>query len=108
MSKAKKLALLCLLLALSIWIGWKVQRNRRIESGFELVKVGDSPADVIAAMGKPNEIEPCNTFLPGNIPAKCQVEFLYKDSFAPIVPEYFIIHFDSGGRVLERIPLSSP
>ena len=108
-SKWEILVVTCLLLLPMGWLGWKLYRNHRIETRFDAVKVGASRADVISILGKPDKVEPCGQFNEsGPPPTNCRVEFLYKNSFAPWKPEYFLIYLDPEDRVIDTAPLSSP
>ena len=87
-------------------IAWGTYRNNRLRSGFALVEVGSSEAQVAQLLGRPFRIQPCGTSFGATVP-HC-TEFVYRNSFAPIVPEYWAVRFDEGGKVLDRRIYTSP
>lgn len=76
---------------------WGVRRNSRIDMRFRAVHAGASEIEVVELMGKPSWIEPCGTSF-GTAKPNC-TEFIYRNSFAPLVPEYHSVSLDSSGRV---------
>jgi hypothetical protein len=35
-------------------------------------------------------------------------EYIYRNSFAPLIPEYYSVRFDTSGHVVEKYVYSSP
>jgi hypothetical protein len=95
-------------LLILVWFGWKEHRNYRLNSEFEKVSIGTSKFEVARSLGKPDKIEPCNESFGGPPATNCAEEFLYGNSFAPIVPEYWSVSFDKSGRVIAKNIYSSP
>jgi hypothetical protein len=87
-------------------VGWGSYRNSRLSNRFELVTVGTSDEQVRHVLGRPSWIEPCGKSL-GNPRANC-TEYIYRNSFAPFVPEYFSVSLDTSGHVLEKYVYESP
>jgi hypothetical protein len=91
---------------LALLIAWPFYRNSRIEKRFSDVHVGMSSAEVIRLLGKPSRIEPCGTSF-GTSKPNC-TEYIYNNSFAPLIPEYYLVTLDSSGHVLDTEAGSSP
>src|SRR5260370_27113419 len=105
------LLLLILVLAAFIFVGWAFWRDNRLAKGFDKVENGTTRQDVVRLMGKPNKLEKCGEFF-GPISQSevsvCADEYFYAATFAPWTPQYFIVRFDGIGRVISKVPLSSP
>lgn len=65
-----------------------------------------SQAEVVRLLGTPSWIEPCG--LSFGTPKPDCTEFIYRNSFAPLVPEYHSVSFDQSGHVVETYIYSSP
>jgi hypothetical protein len=85
---------------------WGFHRNSRIDAGFRAVHVGASQTEVVRLLGKPSWIEACGKSF-GEQKSNC-TEYIYRDSFAPLIPEYYSVTFDSTGHVLDAYVYSSP
>jgi hypothetical protein len=105
------LLILILVLAPFIFLGWAIWRDHSLAKGFDRITDGATRQDVVRLMGKPKKVEKCGDFL-GPIPQSeinvCANEYLYAATFAPYTPQYYIVRFDGGGRVISKVPLSSP
>jgi len=73
---------------------------------FNSVHVGASENQVVQLLGKPSRVEPCGKSF-GTPMANCS-EYIYRDSFAPIIPQYWSVKFDSSGHVLDTYVYKSP
>jgi len=51
-------------------------------------------------------VEPCGKSF-GEAKPNC-TEYIYRNSFAPFVPEYYSVSFDPKGQVVEKYVYSSP
>jgi hypothetical protein len=73
------------------------------------VKAGDSEEQVVRLLGKPNRIEKCGESFgnPGG-PVGCVEDYLYSSPFAPLVPEYWAVSFDSRKHVVGKEHYLSP
>jgi len=58
-------------------------------------------------MGDPWKDEKCGAYLGDKSPG-CVDEFIYAHPYAPYAPEYWVIDFDSTGRVIGTVHLVSP
>jgi hypothetical protein len=58
-------------------------------------------------MGKPWKDESCGEYLGGNF-SGCVEEFVYAHPYAPLVPEYWVVDFNSNHRVIDSQHLISP
>ena len=83
-----------------------LSRNTRLNGTFSSVRVGATQNEVIQAMGRPSWIEPCGKSF-GEPKPHC-TEFIYRNSFAPFVPEYWSVSFDTGGSVVGTYVYESP
>ena len=84
-----------------------ILRVRFLESAFKKVRVNDSRGSVLETMGRPWRDDGCGDFLGGKSPG-CAEEFVYANPVAPYVPEYWIVSFDTSGRVIDRYYTTSP
>jgi hypothetical protein len=87
-------------------LGWGFLRNSRIGGQFERVNVGASKEEVVRLLGTPSWIEPCGKSF-GTPRPNC-TEYIYRNSFAPLMPEYYSISFDTSGHVIDTYVYSSP
>ena len=101
------LTILGLGLIISALILWPVLRVRQIGSAFSGVKENDPKELVLKRMGKPWKDEECGQYL-GGFPAGCAEEFVYAHPYAPFIPEYWVISFNSNHRVIRNVHLVSP
>jgi hypothetical protein len=87
-------------------LGWGFFRNSRITARYEGVRVGASKEQVVHLLGTPSWAEPCGKSF-GTPKPNC-TEYIYRNSFAPLVPEYYSVSFDTSGHVVEKYVYSSP
>lgn len=91
--------------------GWAYFRDKSLSTGFEAIVNGATQLDVLRLMGKPKKIEKCGAFLgplTGAAAGRCATEYVYAVTFAPYVPNYYIVEFDASGHVIDKASLSSP
>jgi len=100
------LAALAIVVAIAVLLGWAVYRNSRIAARYEGVSVGASDQQVQRLLGTPSWIEPCGKSF-GSRKANC-TEYIYRNSFAPLVPEYYSVSFDQSGHVIDKFVYESP
>lgn len=91
---------------IALFIAWGFRRNSRIAVAFVGVTVGASDSDVIRLLGKPSWIEPCGRSF-GRTKPNC-TEYIYRNTFAPLIPEYYSVSLDSGRHVIDKYLYSSP
>lgn len=101
-----KAALLALAVATAVMLGWGFYRNFRISNRHEAVRVGASDQQVVRLLGTPSWVEPCGKSF-GTPKPNC-TEYIYRNSFAPLVPEYYSVSFDPSGHVVDKYVYSSP
>jgi hypothetical protein len=94
------------LIALSI--AWGLCRNSRIDARFSGVTVGASDKDVVRLLGRPSWIEPCGESFGTTSKPNCTTEYIYRNSFAPLIPEYHSVSLDNSGHVIDKYVYSSP
>jgi len=68
--------------------------------------IGSSNQEVINLLGRPSWVEPCGKSF-GTARPNC-TEYIYRNSFAPLVPEYYSVSFDTSGHVIDKYVYSSP
>jgi len=91
---------------LAVLLGWAFYRNSRIAAHLERVMIGSSNQEVINLLGRPSWVEPCGKSF-GTARPNC-TEYIYRNSFAPLVPEYYSVSFDTSGHVIDKYVYSSP
>src|ERR1700722_4757081 len=104
--QAKK-ALSACAAVVAVSILWPLFRYRRIEKSFQQVADGTSRDNVLSLMGHPWKDERCGEYLGGSAP-NCVEEFVFANPLAPLVPEYWVLQFDSEHRVISHEHLQSP
>ncbi len=87
-------------------IGWGMHRNSRLERMFKSVHAGASEKQVLQLLGKPSRVEPCGKSFGPSL-ANC-IEYIYRDSFAPMIPQYWSVSFDTSGPVQKTFIYQSP
>jgi hypothetical protein len=102
----RKLAILLVCIGLAFAMVWLVYRNSRLDRKFQSVRVGDSEQQVIQRLGKPSWQEPCGRSF--GEPTKNCTEFLYRNSFAPLIPEYWSVRLDERRHVIQTYVYESP
>jgi hypothetical protein len=86
---------------------WPFLRVNRLEDSLSRVKDNDAKNVVLDRMGAPWKDEGCGQYLAGQ-PSGCAEEFIYAHPFAPYVPEYWVVDFNSDHRVINSVHLVSP
>lgn len=94
---------------LTLWALYHFVSGYRVNWNFDRVPIGASKAEVVRLLGTPWKVDKCGELFGGGPPnPACAEEYLYKTPFAPLVPNYYSISFDSSGRVMEKYFYSSP
>lgn len=103
-----KVAVLTLTLVglIALMLVWSFYRNYRIAARYEEVGTGASDQQVSRLLGPPSWTEPCGKSF-GSPKANC-TEYIYRNSFAPLIPEYYSIRFDASGHVVDKYIYESP
>jgi hypothetical protein len=92
--------------AIAVMLGWGFYRNSRISSRYDAVSVGASDQQVVRLLGTPSWVEPCGKSF-GTPKPNC-TEYIYRNSFAPLLPGYYSVSFDTSGHVVDKYVYSSP
>jgi hypothetical protein len=87
-------------------VGWGFYRNSTISTRFERLTVGASDEQVRQVLGRPSWIEPCGKSF--GTPRPHCTEYIYRNSFAPLVPEYYSVSLDTSGHVVDKYVYESP
>src|ERR1700751_5787294 len=87
-------------------LGWGFVRNSRIGTRHQSVTVGASKEHVVQLLGAPSWVEPCGKSI-GTPKPNC-TEYIYRNSFAPLLPEYYSVSFDTSRHVVDKDVYSSP
>jgi hypothetical protein len=104
--RSKKMLTTCVFL-IAILAVWPFYKYRKIERSFERLAEGQSREVVVRQMGKPWKDEKCGEYLGGSLP-ECVEEFVFANPFAPLVPEYWVLQFDSSRKLISHEHLQSP
>jgi hypothetical protein len=91
---------------LASFVGWGFYRNLTISRRFEGVSIGASDAQVRLLLGRPSWIEPCGKSF--GKPKANYAEYIYRNCFAPLLPEYYSVSFDTSGHVVDKYIYESP
>ena len=106
MRRKSSIVVLVLVGLIASFAEWGFYRNSRISRRFEEVAVGTSDAQVRYTLGRPSWIEPCGkSFGP---PKPNCTQYIYRNSFAPLVPEYFSVRLDASRHVIDKYVYESP
>jgi hypothetical protein len=95
-----------LIVVIGLATAWGFHRNSRVDTRFGKIRVGASESEVVKLLGRPSWIEPCGKSF-GTPKPNC-TELIYRNSFAPVIPEYHSVILDSSGKVQETYIYSSP
>lgn len=106
MKKTSRRSLVALLALVSFSLAWAVHRNSGLHSRFRAIQPRMSQAEVVRLLGTPSWIEPCGQSFGARKP-NC-TKFIYRNSFAPLVPEYHSVSLDQSGHVVDTYIYSSP
>ena len=85
---------------------WGIHRNYRIKAQFAGLRIGATESETVGLMGRPSRVEPCGKSF-GTPKANC-TEYIYRNSFAPFIPEYHSVMFDEDRRVMDMYVYESP
>ena len=88
-------------------VSWCTVHDDLLESHFQKISNGMSPAQVIEIMGTPTWNDRCGTKLPTGLPAECAREMGYAVAL-PMAPRHYLVWFGNDGRVVHTAPITSP
>jgi outer membrane protein assembly factor BamE (lipoprotein component of BamABCDE complex) len=83
-----------------------MHRNSRLARMFSSVHPGASEEQVIQLLKRPSWVEPCGKSF-GPLVENCW-EYIYRDSFAPLIPQYWSVRFDASRHVQSTYVYQSP
>ena len=90
-------------------VSFGIVRESSLGADFERVSVGMSEQQVIRVMGRLGWTERCPSGpLTDPCLGRCVEAYVYPSSFAPLIPEYWVIWFDSDKRVVGKLDCQSP
>jgi len=96
-----------LIMCLIIGAGaFAAHRNSRLAQDFGRIHVGLTDREVLSVLGKPSWIEACGKSF-GNPKADC-TEYIYRNSFAPLIPYYWSVSFNDSRQVVDTYVYGSP
>ena len=87
-------------------VGWGFDRNSTISTRFERLTVGASDEEVRQVLERPSWIEPRGKSF--GTPRPHCTEYIYRNSFAPLVPESYFVSLDTSGHVIDKYVYESP
>jgi hypothetical protein len=88
--------------------GWACYRNSRLDTRFPAIRIGASEGEIQRLLGTPSWTEPCGKSFGGGPPRPNCTEYIYRNSFAPLIPEYYAVRLDNGGHVMDTYVYESP
>ena len=95
-----------LVMALPLAMGaW---RDHRLANAYSRVQPGMSESHARGILGWPAWRGQCGDQLTQGYSDDCMVELVYGSSFAPLIPEYFVVELDRRGRVISVTRIVSP
>ncbi|HWR16458.1 MAG TPA: hypothetical protein VN577_16665 [Terriglobales bacterium] len=98
----RKLAIAAVVVAL-LWVGGLYLKHRRITSGIDRVRVGMTAPEVIAILGTPGKIKPCEGLAKD---PNCAKDYVYYPPFE--IVSWWTVSLDSSGRVMDKFHWQSP
>ncbi len=101
---AATLALVILLIGSAI--AFACYRNTQLEKNFPRIHAGLTDKEVVAILGKPSWVEPCGKSF-GDPKQNC-TQYLYRNSFVPLIPEFYAVEFNSDRHVGDMYVYESP
>ena len=91
---------------IGVTLGYACYRNTQLEKNFPRIHPGLSDKEVVAILGKPSWVEPCGKSF-GNTKQNC-TQYLYRNSFVPLIPEFYAVEFNNDRRVVDTYVYESP
>ena len=83
-----------------------LHRNFKLATNFARVHAGLTDNEVLAVLGRPSWVEPCGKSF-GTPRNEC-VDYIYRNSFAPLIPEYWSVSFNTRKQVVDTYVYESP
>jgi hypothetical protein len=109
MRQRRAIAVLIPTLTIAALVFWPSIRTSHLRRSFATVKSGDTRELVLKKMGSPWKDEKCGEYPGGvGVPVGCAEEFIYANPYAPALPEYWLIGFDTDHRVMDTVYSTSP
>jgi hypothetical protein len=109
LGKSRRYLVIALFLALPIcWITSRVVAESFLEAGFDKVSLGMSENEVIALMGRPDEVNHCTGLLARREDPNCALGYLYYSAWGRFLPWYPAIWFGSDRTVTHKYAFVSP
>ena|ERR1700761_506367 len=85
---------------------WAYNHDQRLDKNSAQVNLGDPNEIVRELMGSPSSEGPCGSMTA--VPAGCTSEYVYRYYYSIFQPQYEVIWFDHGGKVLGEQHVKSP
>jgi hypothetical protein len=91
---------------IGVTLGYACYRNTQLEKNFPRIHAGLTDKEVLAILGKPSWVEPCGKSF-GNLKQNC-TQYLYRNSFVPLIPEFYSVEFNNDRHVVDSYVYESP
>lgn len=87
---------------------WGHIHNLRLSQQFERVQLGMTDRQVSKIMGEPSWLGPCRGYIIYGGDERCHAEMGYRNAFAPLLPQYYVIELGPDNNVISAEPIVSP
>ena len=91
---------------IGVMLGYACYRNTQLEKNFPRIHAGLTDKEVVAILGKPSWVEPCGKSF-GDPKQNC-TQYLYRNSFVPLIPEFYAVEFNTDRHVVDSYVYESP
>lgn len=95
--KARSVMLIILFVIVAA-VAFGFYRDHSRNASFLAIQPQSSEAEVLKIMGTPSAVEPSCSAYGTQVTTVCDHVLIYKSSFAPVRPQYWLIFFDSNSQ----------
>ena len=93
-----RIAFILLALTITVGIAWAYRHDAELATQAREVEVGDPNEAVRELLGEPSSEGPCGQV--SVAPSACADEYLYRYYYSFFQPQYEVVLFDAGGKVI--------
>ncbi len=86
--------------------GWAYHHDEALRKNSAQVNLGDPDEMVRELLGNPTSEGPCGSLTP--VPTGCSDEYVYRYWYSIFQPQYEVVWFDHGGKVLGEQHVRAP
>lgn len=87
---------------------WGHVRNLSLSRHFARVQIGMTDREVSDIMGEPSWSGSCRGFISYGGDQRCNTELGYRNAFAPLAPQYWVIELGPDNKVISADVIVSP